>query len=225
MLNPSTTSLSKKPTQGLCSTFIIDGRVLTCVFMAKVTAAITAVQQVEKIILGIDPGTTVMGYGVINVLGNKMTVLQYGVLKLQKYDDQQLKLQKILETTIRLIKEFLPDEMAVEMPFYGVNPQSMLKLGRAQGVVMAAGLLHQIPVAEYLPLKVKQSVTGNGKAATEQVAAMLQQLLHFRTTPEDLLDATDALAVAVCHHFNRNSLKGKTNSWERFVTENQNRVK
>jgi len=193
--------------------------------MAKVTAAITAVQQVEKIILGIDPGTTVMGYGIINVLGNKMTVLQYGVLKLHKYNDQQLKLQKILETTIRLIKEFLPDEMAVEMPFYGVNPQSMLKLGRAQGVVMAAGLLHQIPVAEYLPLKVKQSVTGNGKAAKEQVAAMLQQLLDFKSAPEDMLDATDALAVAVCHHFNRNSLKSKTNSWERFVTENQNRVK
>jgi crossover junction endodeoxyribonuclease RuvC len=178
-----------------------------------------------QIILGIDPGTTVMGYGIINVLGNKMTVLQYGVLKLHKYNDQQLKLQKILETTIRLIKEFLPDEMAVEMPFYGVNPQSMLKLGRAQGVVMAAGLLHQIPVAEYLPLKVKQSVTGNGKAAKEQVAAMLQQLLDFKSAPEDMLDATDALAVAVCHHFNRNSLKSKTNSWERFVTENQNRVK
>jgi len=179
----------------------------------------------SRIILGVDPGTTVMGYGVIHIENKKIVVLQYGVLKLAKYADQQLKLKKIFETISRLIQEFLPDEAAVEMPFFGVNVQSMLKLGRAQGVVMAAALNKNIPIAEYLPLEVKKSVTGNGKASKEQVAAMLQTLLKFNTEPEDLLDATDALAVAVCHYFNRKPKKGKGNSWESFVNENKSRVK
>jgi len=179
----------------------------------------------SRIILGVDPGTTVMGYGIIQIENKKMEVLQFGVLKLSKYTDQQLKLKKIFETISRLIVEFLPDEAAVEMPFFGQNVQSMLKLGRAQGVVMAAALNKNIPINEYLPLEVKKAVTGNGKASKEQVASMLKTLLHFSTEAEDLLDATDALAVAVCHYFNRKPKKGKANSWEAFVTENKSRVK
>lgn len=166
-----------------------------------------------------------MGYGLIKVTGQKITVLQYGILRLAKLPDQQLKLLKIFETITRLIKEYLPDEMAVEMPFYGENPQSMLKLGRAQGVAMAAGLSLNVPVAEYMPLVVKKSITGNGKASKEQVAHMLQHLLGFQTIESGMMDATDALAVAVCHHNKRNGLATRrASSWEAFATENQNRI-
>ncbi len=183
--------------------------------------------KTERIILGIDPGTTIMGYGLILVRGNKMELIVMGVLKLTKYANQALKLKKIFERTLELIDEYHPDDMALEAPFFGKNIQSMLKLGRAQGVAMAAGLYRDIPIAEYLPRKIKQSITGNGNASKEQVAAMLKNLLEFGTTPEHL-DATDGLAAAVCHYFQT----GKTSTtgtsytgWKAFLAENPERVK
>jgi len=180
----------------------------------------------EKIILGIDPGTNIMGYGLILVEGNKYSLLQFGVIHLKKYSGHELKLKKIFERITGLIDEFHPDAVALEAPFYGENIQSMLKLGRAQGVAMAAALAREIPIAEYSPKKVKQSVTGNGNASKEQVAEMLKTLLHIKELPK-LLDATDALAVAICHHFHDGRLqtRGRTAGWKAFLEENPNRIK
>jgi crossover junction endodeoxyribonuclease RuvC len=178
----------------------------------------------ERIILGLDPGTNVMGYGVINILGNKMTIMQFGVIKLGKYGTHELKLKKIFERVLGLVDEFVPDEVALEAPFFGKNVQSMLKLGRAQGVAMSAALYREVPITEYAPKKVKQSVTGNGNASKEQVARMLQQLFNFAELPK-LLDASDALAVAVCHHYQNGSAKKKKNTWASFLGDNPERVK
>jgi crossover junction endodeoxyribonuclease RuvC len=178
----------------------------------------------EKIILGVDPGTSVMGYGVISIVSKQMKLVQYGVIHLSKIENHELKLKKIFERIVQLINEYHPDEMALEAPFYGKNVQSMLKLGRAQGVAMAAALSREIPIVEYAPKKVKQSVTGNGNASKEQVAGMLQTLLKFGELPE-LLDATDALGVAVCHHFSNGNSKIKSKTWKSFLTENPGRVK
>lgn len=180
----------------------------------------------EKIILGIDPGTNVMGYGLILTEGKKYKVLQYGVIHLKKYETHELKLKKIFERVTGIIDEFLPDTMALEAPFYGANVQSMLKLGRAQGVAMAAALAREIPITEYSPKKVKQSVTGNGNASKEQVAAMLQTLFSLTELPK-MLDATDALAVALCHHFHEGRLqtRGRNEGWKSFIEENPNRIK
>ncbi|MDI1321814.1 MAG: crossover junction endodeoxyribonuclease RuvC [Algoriphagus sp.] len=180
----------------------------------------------EKIILGIDPGTTVMGYGLLLIEGKKYKILQYGVIHLKKYETHELKLKKIFERVTAIIDEFLPDTVALEAPFYGVNVQSMLKLGRAQGVAMAAALARDIPITEYSPKKVKQSVTGNGNASKEQVAAMLQTLLNIEELPK-LLDATDALAVALCHHFHegRMQTRGRNEGWKSFIEENPDRLK
>lgn len=186
----------------------------------------------EKIILGVDPGTRIAGYGVIRVVGPRIELLQYGVLKLDKYSSHELKLKKIFDRITQLIEEFLPDEMAIEDPFYGKNPQSMLKLGRAQGVAMAAALNRSIPIVEYSPKTVKMSVTGSGNASKEQVAFMLQTILKLELQPE-YLDATDAVAIAICHHYHANSLpsaaakkKGaKKGGWSAFVSENPNRIK
>lgn len=180
----------------------------------------------EKIILGIDPGTTVMGYAVIHTDGKKYKVIQYGVIHLKKYETHELKLKKIFERVTGIIEEFLPDTMALEAPFYGVNVQSMLKLGRAQGVAMAAALAREIPITEYSPKKVKQSVTGNGNASKEQVAAMLQTLFNLSELPK-MLDATDALAVALCHHFHEGRIqtRGRNEGWKSFIEENPSRIK
>jgi crossover junction endodeoxyribonuclease RuvC len=184
-----------------------------------------AITPKEKVVLGIDPGTNTMGYGVILIKSNNLTLLQYGVIHLSKYTNHELKLKKIFERTLSLIDDFSPDEVALEAPFFGKNVQSMLKLGRAQGVAMAAALSREIPITEYAPKKVKQSVTGNGNASKEQVAHMLKNLLHFDEIPK-LLDATDALAVAVCHHFQGGAFSiGKAKSWKAFVTDNPDRVK
>ena len=178
----------------------------------------------ERIIMGLDPGTGIMGYGVIKVRGNTLKLLQFGVIKLSKYESHELRLKKIFERVLSLVDEFIPDEVAIEAPFFGKNVQSMLKLGRAQGVAMSAALHREIPIVEYAPKKVKQSVTGNGNASKEQVARMLMQIFNFRELPK-LLDASDALAVAVCHHFQK-GLKGtKQKSWTSFVKENPGRVK
>ena len=181
----------------------------------------------ERIILGIDPGTAVMGYGVLKETGNQIELLSLGVVKMTHLDDHFLKLQRIFERTSSLIEQYKPDCMALEAPFYGKNIQVMLKLGRAQGVAMAAGLAKGLPIFEYSPKKVKQSITGNGSATKEQVAAMLKQLLKFTETPE-FLDATDGLAVAVCHSFQKISTAGTGKSysgWEAFAKDNQKRLK
>ncbi len=181
---------------------------------------------IDKIILGIDPGTTIMGYGLIQIKGKKMELLQMGVLHLSKLSSHELKLKRIFERTLAMIDEYKPDELAVEAPFFGKNVHSMLKLGRAQGVAMAAGLYRDIPIFEYSPKKIKKSITGNGNASKEQVAAMLKSLLTIKEMPKHL-DATDGLAAAVCHFFQRDvGLKGKSyTGWKAFVKDNPDRLK
>jgi crossover junction endodeoxyribonuclease RuvC len=177
----------------------------------------------EKIILGLDPGTNVMGYGLIVCVGHKLQLLQFGVIHLSKYKEHELKLKKIYDRVISLIDDYHPDEVALEAPFFGKNVQSMLKLGRAQGVAMAAALSREIPIKEYAPKKIKQSVTGNGNASKEQVAQMLMQILNFKEIPK-LLDATDALAVAVTHHYQGGNNQRSNKSWKAFLEENPNRM-
>lgn len=181
---------------------------------------------VEKIILGIDPGTTIMGFGVIKVINKKMEFIQLNELMLKKYDDHYTKLKLIFDRTIALIDEHHPDEIAIEAPFFGKNVQSMLKLGRAQGVAMAAGLSREIPITEYLPKKIKMAITGNGNASKEQVAKMLQQLLGLKQLPKNL-DSTDGLAAAVCHFYNAGKPSAEKNysGWGAFVKQNEKRVK
>jgi crossover junction endodeoxyribonuclease RuvC len=178
----------------------------------------------EKIILGLDPGTNIMGYGIICVRSAEVKVLQFGVIRLSKLANHELKLKEIFDRVLGLLDEYHPDEVALEAPFHGKNVQSMLKLGRAQGVAMSAALFREVPITEYAPRKVKQSVTGNGNASKEQVAKMLMNLFRITEVPR-LLDATDALAVAVCHHFQNGQTKSRPRSWEAFVRENQSRVK
>ena len=179
----------------------------------------------NKIILGIDPGTTIMGFGLIKVNGRSMEFLQLNELLLKKYDDHYLKLKLIFERTIELIDTFHPDEIAIEAPFFGKNVQSMLKLGRAQGVAMAAGLSREIPITEYSPKKIKMAITGNGNASKEQVAKMLQSLLDLKELPKNL-DSTDGLAAAVCHFYNQGKVSsGKSyTGWSAFVKQNKSRV-
>src|ERR1700712_2364264 len=189
-----------------------------------------ATPQKERIILGIDPGTAVMGYGLIKETGTKMELINLGVVKMEKIDDHMLKLQRIFEKTVALIDNYHPDCLAIEAPFYGKNIQVMLKLGRAQGMAIAAALSRNLVITAYAPRKIKQAITGNGNATKEQVAAMLQNLLKFKETPE-FLDATDGLAVAVCHSFQKITTgKGSSGSkksysgWETFVKDNTTRV-
>ena len=182
----------------------------------------------ERIILGIDPGTQVMGYGVLRIINNKPELIAMGILKLNKNDDHYLKLRRIFECIIGLVEKYLPDEMAIEAPFFGKNVQSMLKLGRAQGVAMAAALPRDIPIFEYAPLKIKMSITGNGKAAKEQVAYMLQKFLHIpdeNMLPQ--LDATDGLAAAVCHYFQTNNptQDKKYTSWKDYINKNESKIR
>ena len=179
----------------------------------------------DKIILGIDPGTTIMGFGLIKVKGKNMEFLQLNELQLKKYSDHYVKLKLIFERTLELIDNFNPDEIAIEAPFFGKNVQSMLKLGRAQGVAMAAGLSREIPITEYSPKKIKMAITGNGNASKEQVAKMLQSLLKINELPKNL-DSTDGLAAAVCHFYNSGKVTlGKTyTGWSAFVKQNENRI-
>ncbi|HJN06798.1 MAG TPA: crossover junction endodeoxyribonuclease RuvC [Bacteroidales bacterium] len=180
----------------------------------------------ERIILGIDPGTNIMGYGLILNNGNKIRIITMGILKLSSYDNHSLKLKKIFERTLGIIEEYNPDEIAIEAPFFGKNVQSMLKLGRAQGVAMAAGLYKNIPIFEYSPKKIKQSITGNGNASKEQVAAMLNNIVEFAEPPESL-DATDGLAAAVCHHFQGTGINKRAgySGWKSFIKDNPKRIK
>ena len=177
-------------------------------------------------ILGIDPGTTIMGYGVITVENNTPTMLAMGVLELKKYEDHYTKLKKIFDRVIQLIDTYNIEELSIEAPFYGKNVQSMLKLGRAQGVAIAAALSRNIPIFEYAPLFIKQSITGRGSASKEQVALFLKKFLKLQEDP-DYLDATDALAAAVCHSFqNKNIIsQSSTKSWKDFINKNPGRIK
>ena len=181
----------------------------------------------DKIIIGIDPGTRVMGYGILGIKGKEPQLIAMGVLKLNLMDDHYMRLHHIYERVSGLVKQYLPDEMAIEAPFFGKNVQSMLKLGRAQGVAMAAALNHQIPITEYEPRKIKIAITGNGAASKEQVCAMLQRTLHI--AQEDLpkfLDATDALAAALCHFYEsqKPQFARGPKSWKSFIAQNPDRV-
>ncbi|MFP4064051.1 MAG: crossover junction endodeoxyribonuclease RuvC [Bacteroidales bacterium] len=181
----------------------------------------------EKIIMGIDPGTNNMGLSVIGIRNKSVEVIAMDVLKLGKLENHALKLKKIFETVLRDIDHYHPDELAIESPFYGKNIQSMLKLGRAQGVAIAAALHRDIPVSEYSPRKIKMAITGKGGASKEQVAAMLCRILQIREVPESM-DSTDALGVALCHHYQGG--KGASDQeksytgWKAFISDNPGRA-
>jgi len=181
----------------------------------------------EKIILGIDPGTTIMGYGLIRCEDKKAELVQFGVVNLSKVKDGMLRLKMIFERSLHLIEQYKPDELAIESQFYGKNVQSMLKLGRAQGTSIAAALYRDVPIFEYAPKRIKQAITGNGNASKEQVAAMLTRLLDIKETPQ-YLDATDGLAVAMAHFFTGNKPDfghdKSYSSWESFISNNQSRI-
>ena len=179
-----------------------------------------------KRILGVDPGTNFLGYAVIEVKKNKISLLTIGVVSMKHLASHQLKLKKIFERLQEIIRNYSPDEMSIEAPFYGKNVQSMLKLGRAQGVAIAAGITVGVHITEYAPKKIKQSITGNGNASKKQVAAMLVNILDQKLDTK-YLDSTDALAAAICHHYQSNSVLGggkKYGSWSSFLKENPDRT-
>jgi crossover junction endodeoxyribonuclease RuvC len=178
-------------------------------------------------ILGVDPGTNILGYAVLEVNGQHLKVMSFGVFHLEKFGDQHEKLKEIFLQLQEIIETYLPDQLAIEAPFYGKNIQSMLKLGRAQGVAMAAAMTMGLAIMEYAPKKIKQSITGNGNASKEQVAAMLESILKIKITSKHL-DATDALGVAVCHFNQTGSILGGTkkhSGWASFIKENPDKVK
>lgn len=181
----------------------------------------------DRIIIGIDPGTNVMGYGILGVKGSKPAMIAMGVIKLNKFDSHYLRLGHIFNRVTGIIKQYLPDEMAIEAPFFGKNVQSMLKLGRAQGVAMAAAISRDISITEYEPRKIKMAITGNGAAAKEQVQDMLRRILNIpaeNLLPE--LDATDALGAALCHFYEsgKPEIARGPRSWKEFIAKNPDRV-
>jgi crossover junction endodeoxyribonuclease RuvC len=187
----------------------------------------------ERIILGIDPGTTVMGFGVLLVEQGRARLIDAGAIRFPAADDHTLKLRAIFRETLAIIERHHPDELAIEAQFFGKNVQSMLKLGRAQGVAIAAALQRELAITEYAPKRIKQSITGNGNASKEQVAAMLLSILGLRALPSST-DATDAVAVAVCHHFAfagaglrapRRGGGGGKGGWGAFVRANPDRIR
>lgn len=184
-------------------------------------------KEYDRVILGIDPGTAVMGYGVIGIVKKKPEMIAMGVIKLSKFGDHYLRLGKIYQRVTGLIEQYLPDELAIEAPFFGKNVQSMLKLGRAQGVAMAAALARDLSICEYAPLKIKMAITGSGAASKEQVAEMLRRM--FNIPKEDMpvfLDATDALAAALCHFYEsgKPSAPKRGSSWGDFIKDNPDKV-
>ncbi|MEX1189554.1 MAG: crossover junction endodeoxyribonuclease RuvC [Bacteroidia bacterium] len=187
--------------------------------------------QNDKVILGIDPGTNIMGYGLIHIRGKQISLLKLGVLSMNKVDNHGMKLKMIFDCITALIDEFHPDEVAAEAPFFGKNVQSMLKLGRAQGVAMVAALNKNLPVFEYSPRTIKQSITGKGAASKEQVSEMIQRILKI--SPDQLpkeLDASDGLAAALCHYFQKTTESmpvktKKSGSWAAFALNNPERLK
>ena len=186
----------------------------------------TTILEKERIIIGIDPGTTIMGYGIIRATGKTIHLEAIGVIDLKKIDDHFDKLKHIFDRTVSLINQYNPDELAIEAQFFGKNVQSMLKLGRAQGTAIAAGLAHSIPIFEYAPRKIKLAITGQGNASKEQVASILQNILNIKELPADL-DATDGLAAAVCHFYQNKLTTGakSVNSWKDFISKNPAKLK
>ncbi len=180
----------------------------------------------ELIILGIDPGTKITGYGAVKIINNKPDMMSMGIFDYSKISDHYLRLEKIFNDVVGLIDQCHPDELAIEAPFYGKNVQSMLKLGRAQGVAISAALSRKIPIFEYAPRKIKLSITGQGAASKEQVAAFLKNILHFSEIPKNL-DATDGLATALCHYYNRAVTDEPKNfrNWNDFIKKNPTRVR
>ena len=180
-------------------------------------------QHFDRIILGIDPGTSIMGYGVIGAIGSKAYKIDMGLVKMNKISDPYIKLKEIFNRTTEMIDSYHPDELAIEAPFFGKNVQSMLKLGRAQGAAIAAALQREMPIFEYAPRKIKMAITGQGSASKEQVAGILQNILNFKEMPEDF-DATDALGAALCHFYQKNISGAKSyKGWGDFLTKNPNR--
>jgi len=183
----------------------------------------------DKVIIGIDPGTNLMGYGILGIKRKKPLMMALGVIKLNKFESHYLRLARIYERVLSLVEQYKPDEMAIEAPFFGKNIQSMLKLGRAQGVAIAAAIARQVPITEYEPRKIKQAITGNGAASKEQVQEMLRRTLNI---PDEslntTLDATDALAAALCHYYESSkpiSIGSGAKSWKDFIAHNPDRVK
>ena len=182
----------------------------------------------EKIILGIDPGTNVMGYGLITITGNKAKMLAMGVIDLRKMHDPYLRLGHIFERVTGIIDAYHPDELAIEAPFFGKNVQSMLKLGRAQGVAIAAAIKRDIPIHEYAPLKIKMAITGQGQASKEQVAGMLKRLLKLEDSEmPKFMDATDALGAAYCHFMQMGAptTDKSYHGWKDFINKNKDRIR
>lgn len=183
----------------------------------------------DKIIIGIDPGTNVMGYGILGITRGKPHMVAIGVIKLNRFEDHYMRLHRIYDRVLQLVEQYLPDEMAIEAPFFGKNVQSMLKLGRAQGVAMAAALAREVPITEYEPRKIKMAITGNGGASKEQVKEMLRRILSIDSSRLDgeMLDATDALAAALCHHYeqSRPQVASGPKSWKEYIAQNPGRVK
>lgn len=187
----------------------------------------TRVKDYERVIMGIDPGTNIMGYAILGIKGKTPEMVVCGVIKLSKFESHYKRLHRIFERVSQLVDEYLPDELAIEAPFYGKNVQSMLKLGRAQGVAMAAVLCRDIPITEYAPLAIKQAVTGSGAASKEQVACMLKHILKMSDSDmPDFLDATDALAAALTHYYEsgKPKLEKGASSWEAFLARNPERI-
>ena len=185
------------------------------------------IRDYERIIIGIDPGTNIMGYGVLGIKGKKADVIALGVLQLNKFESHYLRLHRIYTRVLSLCEQYLPDEMSIEAPFFGKNVQSMLKLGRAQGVAMAAALSRDVPISEYEPRKIKQAITGNGAASKEQVWEMLRRILQMpEDTKPDHLDASDALAAALCHFYESGKpTVAKASSWADFINKHPEKVK
>lgn len=184
--------------------------------------------EYDRIIIGIDPGTNIMGYGILGIKEKKPEVIALGVIKLNKFEDHYMRLHRIFERVTALIDQYLPDELAIEAPFFGKNVQSMLKLGRAQGVAMAAALSRDIPIAEYAPLKIKMAITGRGGASKEQVAEMLRHILNIpKEEMPEFLDATDALGAALCHFYesSRPQIEKGCKSWKEYISKNPTKLK
>ncbi len=182
----------------------------------------------DKIIMGVDPGTNVMGYGILGIKGKKAEMIALGVIELSKFESHYLRLKRIYDRILSLVEQYLPDEMAIEAPFFGKNVQSMLKLGRAQGVAMAAALARDVPITEYEPRKIKMAITGTGAASKEQVREMLKRILNIKESqllPQ--LDSTDALAAAVCHFYEstRPVINSGKSSWKDFIAKHPDRVR
>lgn len=187
-----------------------------------------SLKEWDRIIIGIDPGTNVMGYAILGIRGKKPALIAMGVIELNKFESHYLRLRRIYDRVLGLVEQYLPDEMAIEAPFFGKNVQSMLKLGRAQGVAMAAALSRDVPITEYEPRKIKMAITGNGAASKEQVKEMLRRILDIPDAsllPQ--LDATDALGAALCHFYEsaKPAVARGASSWKSFIASHPDRVK